>query len=799
MNTLPNHTFELSLQGVPHETVSKIHLVDLAGSERADATGATGQRLKEGAHINKSLVTLGSVISALSEASGGKDGAGSKKKVFIPYRDSVLTWLLKDSLGGNSKTIMIATISPAEVNHGETLSTLRYANRAKNIINKPTVNEDENVRLIRELRDEIEHLRSMMSLDPVTLSNVQKKLAVKEAQERHLTEEWTEKWREAANILKEQEALALKRTGLGVILDSDKPHLVGIDEDVMATGITLYHLKDGDTLIGAEESSPDIVLKGPSVEKLHCRIHLDENGNATLVPEEGALCMVNASLVDEPTRLSQGCVVVLGKTNMFRYNDPKEAESMRIMHQSIISQQGEQGGEESGGACTPVNRSLLSQSLSDLRNTPVRSASVGREMMGAASAGRMHASDGDIKGRKKVSLPSSALSPSESLAEEVSEKTAVGEVLRDGVRVRESSEEEEDVDVNMLSSTTTSEPESSCCGGDNNNGGGPLPSASTSKKMKDLYKSICDQKNVIMTCLESDQCDIETLNKQISVLQGMQDRYSKLEYEFTRNMWISSRAAAATPQLEGAAGEDPEASLRSFEEQFDVLVDQEVERRLFQEKVLKQDSDFHEKELQKIQHDREVDEIRRQHEKEIYMLKRRLHEANNAASRLSQQQRRQSGASGGVEQPPVVISIPSFNRSGMGGFVQYEVRVTLPDAAGTTWTVQRRFRRFRDLHMMMCQTYGPAVQVTSLSYQYLKYVTTSLLIPFQALNFPSRRLFGSSSDGVSLERQRVLQVYLNDLIRVCSDIVSCPLHAGPTREAVINFSYFFEPSNESSP
>lgn len=106
--------------GVPSETVSKIHLVDLAGSERADATGATGQRLKEGAHINKSLVTLGSVISALAELSAenstnnnNNNGSGGQKRhIFIPYRDSVLTWLLKDSLGGNSKTIMIAAISP---------------------------------------------------------------------------------------------------------------------------------------------------------------------------------------------------------------------------------------------------------------------------------------------------------------------------------------------------------------------------------------------------------------------------------------------------------------------------------------------------------------------------------------------------------------------------------------------------------------------------------------------------------------------------------------------------------------
>ena len=106
------------------EKVSRISLVDLAGSERANATGATGTRLKEGALINKSLTTLGRVISALA---GASQGARSSKTAVdkVPYRDSVLTWLLKDSLGGNSKTAMIAAISPAD--YEETLSTLRYA------------------------------------------------------------------------------------------------------------------------------------------------------------------------------------------------------------------------------------------------------------------------------------------------------------------------------------------------------------------------------------------------------------------------------------------------------------------------------------------------------------------------------------------------------------------------------------------------------------------------------------------------------------------------------------------------
>ncbi|XP_055627412.1 kinesin-like protein unc-104 isoform X4 [Toxorhynchites rutilus septentrionalis] len=147
------------------EKVSKISLVDLAGSERADSTGAKGTRLKEGANINKSLTTLGKVISALAEmASKSKK---SKKADFIPYRDSVLTWLLRENLGGNSKTAMIAAISPADINYDETLSTLRYADRAKQIVCKAIVNEDANAKLIRELKEEIQKLRELLKAEGI--------------------------------------------------------------------------------------------------------------------------------------------------------------------------------------------------------------------------------------------------------------------------------------------------------------------------------------------------------------------------------------------------------------------------------------------------------------------------------------------------------------------------------------------------------------------------------------------------------------------------------------------------------
>nr|XP_018905138.1 PREDICTED: kinesin-like protein K39 [Bemisia tabaci] len=144
------------IEGVQNELsrCSKISLVDLAGSERVAQSCASLDRLREGVHINKSLLTLGKVITALAEAGCGK------KKIFIPYRDSVLTWLLRESLGGNSRTSMLATISPANIHLEETLATLRYACQAKNIVNTVRVNEDPKDRIIRELRTELQKYKS---------------------------------------------------------------------------------------------------------------------------------------------------------------------------------------------------------------------------------------------------------------------------------------------------------------------------------------------------------------------------------------------------------------------------------------------------------------------------------------------------------------------------------------------------------------------------------------------------------------------------------------------------------------
>ncbi|KAM9513671.1 kinesin-like protein KIF3A isoform 1-T1 [Salvelinus alpinus] len=148
-------TIECSEKGVDgdqHVRMGKLHLVDLAGSERQGKTGATGQRLKEATKINLSLSTLGNVISALVDG----------KSTHVPYRNSKLTRLLQDSLGGNSKTMMCANIGPADYNYDETISTLRYANRAKNIKNKARINEDPKDALLRQFQKEIEDLKKKL-------------------------------------------------------------------------------------------------------------------------------------------------------------------------------------------------------------------------------------------------------------------------------------------------------------------------------------------------------------------------------------------------------------------------------------------------------------------------------------------------------------------------------------------------------------------------------------------------------------------------------------------------------------
>ncbi|XP_072569453.1 kinesin-like protein KIF1B isoform X13 [Paramormyrops kingsleyae] len=360
------------------EKVSKISLVDLAGSERADSTGAKGTRLKEGANINKSLTTLGKVISALAEVSKKK-----KKTDFIPYRDSVLTWLLRENLGGNSRTAMVAALSPADINYDETLSTLRYADRAKQIKCNAVINEDPNAKLVRELKDEVTRLRDLLRaqglgdiLDtPISalaggsppgsllglggfpcVTSIQERIMStpggEEAIERlkesekiiaELNETWEEKLRKTEAIRMEREALlaemgvAIREDGgtLGVFSPKKTPHLVNLNEDPLMSECLLYYIKDGITRVGQADAErrQDIVLSGAHIKEEHCVFRSERNLNGDvvvmLVPCEGSETYVNGKRVESAVQLRSGNRIIMGKNHVFRFNHPEQARAER--------------------------------------------------------------------------------------------------------------------------------------------------------------------------------------------------------------------------------------------------------------------------------------------------------------------------------------------------------------------------------------------------------------------------------------------------------------------------------------
>ncbi|XP_026675521.1 kinesin-like protein unc-104 isoform X12 [Ceratina calcarata] len=355
-----------SATGLVTEKVSKISLVDLAGSERADSTGAKGTRLKEGANINKSLTTLGKVISALAEIATKK----KKKADFIPYRDSVLTWLLRENLGGNSKTAMIAAVSPADINYDETLSTLRYADRAKQIVCKAVVNEDANAKLIRELKEEIQKLRELLKQEGIDVQEgdeivraTKREDDVKEVRPRipshttstlaeeavdqlqasekliaELNETWEEKLKRTELIRLQREAVfaemgvAVKEDGVtvGVFSPKKTPHLVNLNEDPLMSECLIYYIKDGFTRIGSAEANipQDIQLCGPHILSEHC-VFDNHDGVITLIPKKGALIYVNGREVIEPIILKTGSRVILGKNHVFRFNHPDQVRERR--------------------------------------------------------------------------------------------------------------------------------------------------------------------------------------------------------------------------------------------------------------------------------------------------------------------------------------------------------------------------------------------------------------------------------------------------------------------------------------
>uniref|UniRef100_A0A668A8M0 Kinesin family member 13A n=1 Tax=Myripristis murdjan TaxID=586833 RepID=A0A668A8M0_9TELE len=310
------------------EKVSKMSLVDLAGSERVSKTGAAGERLKEGSNINKSLTTLGCVISALADQSAGKG-----KAKFVPYRDSVLTWLLKDNLGGNSKTAMIATVSPAADNYEETLSTLRYADRAKRIVNHAVVNEDPNARIIRELREEVEKLKvQLCQAESMKAPELQEKLQESEKLIQEMTVTWEEKLRKTEEIATERqkqlESMGISLETSGIKVGEDKCFLVNLNADPALNELLVYYLKEH-TRVGAD-TSQDIQLFGIGIQPEHCVLELCPDGDVTLMPMENARTCVNGTMIDCLVHLWHGDRILWGNNHFFRINLPKRKRRDRL-------------------------------------------------------------------------------------------------------------------------------------------------------------------------------------------------------------------------------------------------------------------------------------------------------------------------------------------------------------------------------------------------------------------------------------------------------------------------------------
>jgi GTPase SAR1 family protein len=358
--------------GASSEMCSRINLVDLAGSERADRTGATGDTLKEGSNINKSLTTLGKVIHALADG----------KSKHVPFRDSALTLLLKENLSGNSKTIMLAALSPADSNYDETLSTLRYADRAKQLRTQAKINEDPSSKKIRELTEEIDRLKAMMeaqvSSQPVPstppqsahdsprggsaspnngnnadfyeqLSAAEKiDIAKKLLKEEQMS--WDDQERETLNTQAERQK-TFERRGVGISVNHNLPSLVNLNEDPLMSECLVYCLPVGTTQIGSSGGDDDdsaaaaaasaaggadatITLGGRGMQAEHCIIVVDHQDapdeglpailTSVITPLDGADVRVNGRRIAEPTPLSHGARLIFGEYQVFRYSEPRQ-------------------------------------------------------------------------------------------------------------------------------------------------------------------------------------------------------------------------------------------------------------------------------------------------------------------------------------------------------------------------------------------------------------------------------------------------------------------------------------------
>jgi hypothetical protein len=263
---------------------SVIYLVDLAGSERLYKSDTfKADRLKESCSINKSLSSLGKVIATLAERET------TKKPIVIPYRDSVLTRLLQNALGGNSKTLMICAVSPAMDNFDETLSTLRYADQAKKIKCNAVVNESETDKIIRLLKEENEKLKIQLTSMPISGTNP---MASKELEEQlHANQSLID-----GLLMPFEERIKEMKAKMNNdhVYDYSAPHLININEDMLLSGKVFFNLLAIPILLIGRKTAkpkPNVVVNGPGIEPKHARI-INNDGRIYLMPQTASCKLI---------------------------------------------------------------------------------------------------------------------------------------------------------------------------------------------------------------------------------------------------------------------------------------------------------------------------------------------------------------------------------------------------------------------------------------------------------------------------------------------------------------------------
>ena len=312
--------------------LSMINLVDLAGSERSGSTGATGDRLKEGCNINKSLLILGNVINCLADKAIGKN-----KNMLPPYRDSALTRILQNALGGNSKTVMICALSPASINYEETLSTLRYADRAKKIQNKAVINESEHDKMVRLLKEENVNLKKM-------IEDLQKKLTgqggVVGEDDRKAFLELKEQYEANQKVMgdmqktfeeKLEEAKKKESENIGSRVDKTLPHLLVLNEDPQLSHKLRYALNELPVYVGRKHGNPtpQITLSGIGIKQNHA-IFVKEGENIMLKEnDKGAkdYIFINGKKIPEKGQIiNHKDRIVFGTNSIFLYMKTSNGE-----------------------------------------------------------------------------------------------------------------------------------------------------------------------------------------------------------------------------------------------------------------------------------------------------------------------------------------------------------------------------------------------------------------------------------------------------------------------------------------